>query len=209
MAEPTGERWHGSTTPTFGGIGIYCGFVVGVAAAVLAGVLEPTTELLGILGGCTVIFAAGTRRTTRSAFGRCSSSSRNSPPLGSSIALRPSCRAVHERRRRRRRRDRHGSWASRTPSTSSTTWMGLPRRWQLWHVSISPSTRPSSTTMSSSPFSRSRSGSPASASCRSISEAARTPQSSWGTVAASCSGSVSQASGWPRAGPLQVRPSRR
>ncbi len=47
VAEPTGERWHGSTTPTFGGIGIYCGFLVGVAAAVLTGVLEPTTELLG------------------------------------------------------------------------------------------------------------------------------------------------------------------
>ena len=59
VAEPTGERWHGSTTPTFGGIGIYCGFIAGIAAAVLTGVLEPSTELLGIVGGCTVIFIAG------------------------------------------------------------------------------------------------------------------------------------------------------
>jgi len=59
VAVPTSERWHGSPTPTFGGVGIFCGLMTGIAAAVLAGVVEPTTELLGIVCGCTVIFAAG------------------------------------------------------------------------------------------------------------------------------------------------------
>jgi UDP-GlcNAc:undecaprenyl-phosphate GlcNAc-1-phosphate transferase len=59
VAVPTSERWHGSTTPTFGGVGIYCGFLAGIGAAVLAGVLEPDTRLLGIVAGCTVIFVAG------------------------------------------------------------------------------------------------------------------------------------------------------
>jgi UDP-GlcNAc:undecaprenyl-phosphate/decaprenyl-phosphate GlcNAc-1-phosphate transferase len=59
VAVPTSERWHGSPTPTFGGVGIFCGLMTGIAAAVAAGVIEPTTELLGIVCGCTVIFAAG------------------------------------------------------------------------------------------------------------------------------------------------------
>jgi len=59
VAVPTSERWHGASTPTFGGVGIYCGFVTGITAAVLADVLEPTETLLGIVAGCTVIFVAG------------------------------------------------------------------------------------------------------------------------------------------------------
>jgi UDP-GlcNAc:undecaprenyl-phosphate GlcNAc-1-phosphate transferase len=59
VAVPTSERWHGSSTPTFGGVGIFCGLMTGIAAAVIAGVIEPTAELLGIVCGCTVIFAAG------------------------------------------------------------------------------------------------------------------------------------------------------
>ncbi len=59
VAVPTSERWHGSPTPTFGGVGIFCGLMTGIAAAVIAGVIEPTTELLGIVVGCSVIFAAG------------------------------------------------------------------------------------------------------------------------------------------------------
>ena len=59
VAVPTSERWHGSPTPTFGGVGIFCGLMTGIAAAVVAGVIEPTTPLLGIVIGCSVIFAAG------------------------------------------------------------------------------------------------------------------------------------------------------
>ena len=59
VAVPHSERWHGAATPTFGGVGIFCGFVVGIGAALLCGVLEPTSELLGIVAGCTVIFIAG------------------------------------------------------------------------------------------------------------------------------------------------------
>ncbi len=59
VAVPTSERWHGSSTPTFGGVGIYSGFIVGVAAALLVGAIDPTGELLGIVAGCTLIFIAG------------------------------------------------------------------------------------------------------------------------------------------------------
>lgn len=59
VAVPSSERWHDSPTPTFGGIGIFCGLMTGIVAAVVVGVIEPTTELLGIVVGCTVIFAAG------------------------------------------------------------------------------------------------------------------------------------------------------
>jgi UDP-GlcNAc:undecaprenyl-phosphate GlcNAc-1-phosphate transferase len=59
VAEPTSERWHGASTPTFGGVGIFAGFLAGIGAALLADVLDPTTELLGIVAGCTLIFAAG------------------------------------------------------------------------------------------------------------------------------------------------------
>jgi UDP-GlcNAc:undecaprenyl-phosphate GlcNAc-1-phosphate transferase len=59
VAEPSSERWHGSSTPTFGGVGIYIGFLAGVTAALLTGAIDPTEELLGIVGGCTLIFVFG------------------------------------------------------------------------------------------------------------------------------------------------------
>ena len=59
VAHPTGERWHDRTTPTFGGVGIFLGLLAGVAAALLAGVLEPGAELVGILAGASLLFAAG------------------------------------------------------------------------------------------------------------------------------------------------------
>ena len=208
VAEPTGERWHGSTTPTFGGIGIYCGFIAGVAAAVLAGVLEPTTELLGIVGGCTVIFVAG---LLDDAFGLKPIAKLLAQFAAAGIAI--------------------GSGLHVELFTNdivavvvAVAWLvGITNAFNLLdnmdglaatlatvaHAFTSPSTRLSSTTTSSSPFSRSRSASHASASCRSISGVARTPRCSWATVAASCSASGSRASGSPRAGPLQARPSRR
>ncbi len=33
VAVPTSERWHDASTPTFGGIGIYCGLVAGIGVA--------------------------------------------------------------------------------------------------------------------------------------------------------------------------------
>jgi UDP-GlcNAc:undecaprenyl-phosphate/decaprenyl-phosphate GlcNAc-1-phosphate transferase len=59
VAHPTDARWHDRSTPTFGGVGIFVGLLVGVAAAVAAGAVEPTTELLGILAGTGLLFAAG------------------------------------------------------------------------------------------------------------------------------------------------------
>jgi len=59
VAEPTGARWHERSTPTFGGVGIFAGFAAGVLLAVAVGAVEPTAELLGILGGCALLFVAG------------------------------------------------------------------------------------------------------------------------------------------------------
>jgi len=59
VAEPSGERWHARATPTFGGVGIFAGFAAGVLIAIAAGAVEPTSELLGVLGGCTLLLVAG------------------------------------------------------------------------------------------------------------------------------------------------------
>jgi UDP-GlcNAc:undecaprenyl-phosphate GlcNAc-1-phosphate transferase len=59
VAVPTGERWHEETTPTFGGVGIFAGFVAGVLAALAVGAVEWSGELGGILAGVTVLFVAG------------------------------------------------------------------------------------------------------------------------------------------------------
>jgi len=59
VAVPTGERWHAETTPTFGGVGIFAGFVAGVLAALAIGAVEWSGELGGILAGVTILFVAG------------------------------------------------------------------------------------------------------------------------------------------------------
>ncbi|MDH4346711.1 MAG: hypothetical protein OEW31_10290 [Thermoleophilia bacterium] len=59
VAHPTGERWHDRTTPTFGGVGITVGVLAGVAVAAAAGAFEPGWELMGVLGGAVLLFAAG------------------------------------------------------------------------------------------------------------------------------------------------------
>ena len=59
VAEPSGERWHGGATPLFGGVGIFVGFVAGALLAVAVGAVEPTSELLGIVAGCGLLFLAG------------------------------------------------------------------------------------------------------------------------------------------------------
>ncbi len=59
VAKPTGERWREGATPLFGGVGIFAGFVAGVLLAVAVGAVEPSSELFGILAGCTLLFLAG------------------------------------------------------------------------------------------------------------------------------------------------------
>jgi UDP-GlcNAc:undecaprenyl-phosphate/decaprenyl-phosphate GlcNAc-1-phosphate transferase len=56
---PGGERWRTETTPLIGGFGIFLGLLAGVATGLVTGAIEPSSELLGILAGCGVLFAAG------------------------------------------------------------------------------------------------------------------------------------------------------
>jgi len=59
VAVPTGERWHERETPTFGGVGIFVGFVAGVLVALAVGAVEWSSELGGILAGAALLFTAG------------------------------------------------------------------------------------------------------------------------------------------------------
>jgi UDP-GlcNAc:undecaprenyl-phosphate/decaprenyl-phosphate GlcNAc-1-phosphate transferase len=59
VAVPTDERWHEQPTPTFGGIGIYAGFLVAVLVALALGSVTWSSELGGILAGVTIVFVAG------------------------------------------------------------------------------------------------------------------------------------------------------
>jgi UDP-GlcNAc:undecaprenyl-phosphate/decaprenyl-phosphate GlcNAc-1-phosphate transferase len=59
VAEPRGDRWHERQTPLLGGLGLFVGLLAGVGAALAADALEPSKELLGILGGCAIVFGAG------------------------------------------------------------------------------------------------------------------------------------------------------
>src|ERR1700736_3158848 len=51
VAAPRGDRWHVSATPLLGGVGIFAGFAVGLAAAIAAGASPASRQLLGIAGG--------------------------------------------------------------------------------------------------------------------------------------------------------------
>ncbi len=59
VAHPTGERWSERATPTFGGVGLYLGLAAGIGAAIAAGGVHAHEELLGILGGATLLFVVG------------------------------------------------------------------------------------------------------------------------------------------------------
>ena len=59
VAEPTGERWSGTATPSFGGVGIAAGLAAGVLLALAVGAIDASSELWGILGGCALLFVAG------------------------------------------------------------------------------------------------------------------------------------------------------
>ena len=58
-AAPRDDRWHERETPLVGGLGIFAGLVAGVGVALATGALEPSSELWGVLGGCTLLFLAG------------------------------------------------------------------------------------------------------------------------------------------------------
>jgi UDP-GlcNAc:undecaprenyl-phosphate GlcNAc-1-phosphate transferase len=56
---PQGERWVARTTPVGGGIGIFAGFAAAVALGLGTGAAPDHKVILGILGGCALLFVAG------------------------------------------------------------------------------------------------------------------------------------------------------
>jgi UDP-GlcNAc:undecaprenyl-phosphate GlcNAc-1-phosphate transferase len=59
VAAPAADRWHDAPTPLFGGLGIFLGFAVGLGAAVATPAIQVSSELIGIVSGCAILFAAG------------------------------------------------------------------------------------------------------------------------------------------------------
>ena len=59
VAVPSGERWHERATPSFGGVGIFFGFAAGILLAIAVGAVDASSELLGVLAGSALLFAAG------------------------------------------------------------------------------------------------------------------------------------------------------
>ena len=111
-------------TPSFGGVGIFLGLLAGIGACFLAGAIEPTWELAGIAGGAAIVFAFGLIDDLRSL----------PPPV--KLAGQFAAAGIVSRRASASRSSRtaswpppsacSGSWRSRTPSTSSTTWTASP-----------------------------------------------------------------------------------
>jgi UDP-GlcNAc:undecaprenyl-phosphate/decaprenyl-phosphate GlcNAc-1-phosphate transferase len=56
---PPGERWRTEPTPLLGGLAMLAGLLAAVGLALAVGAVEPSGELLGIVGGGVVVFAAG------------------------------------------------------------------------------------------------------------------------------------------------------
>ncbi len=59
VALPSSDRWHDTPTPLYGGVGIFTGFTVGLAAAVAVGAVPLTHQLAGIYAGTSILFVAG------------------------------------------------------------------------------------------------------------------------------------------------------
>ena len=59
VALPSVDRWHATTTPMLGGIGIFAGFSAGLWGAVAAGSFHADKALIGIYAGCALVFLAG------------------------------------------------------------------------------------------------------------------------------------------------------
>lgn len=58
-ADPRPDRWHTSTTPAFGGVGIFAGLAIAVLAAIAVGPVGLPGEMLAVLAGAAVVFAFG------------------------------------------------------------------------------------------------------------------------------------------------------
>src|SRR5438093_9134117 len=59
VSAPRDDRWHDRHTPSLGGIAIFAGILAGICAALGVGGVNNARELLGILGGCAIVFVAG------------------------------------------------------------------------------------------------------------------------------------------------------
>jgi UDP-GlcNAc:undecaprenyl-phosphate GlcNAc-1-phosphate transferase len=59
VSAPRGDRWHERATPLLGGVGIFLGLAAGLGVAFATGAVDVSGELVGILGGCTLLFAFG------------------------------------------------------------------------------------------------------------------------------------------------------
>jgi UDP-GlcNAc:undecaprenyl-phosphate GlcNAc-1-phosphate transferase len=59
VAHPSADRWHASSTPLFGGIGIFAGLSAGLWLAVAVGAAHPSKELFGVYAGVALMFLAG------------------------------------------------------------------------------------------------------------------------------------------------------
>jgi len=59
LAAPRGDRWHEQATPTLGGVGIFAGFLAGLGVAAATGQIDLNERLLGIVGGCALLFVFG------------------------------------------------------------------------------------------------------------------------------------------------------
>jgi UDP-GlcNAc:undecaprenyl-phosphate/decaprenyl-phosphate GlcNAc-1-phosphate transferase len=59
VAAPRADRWHARTTPLVGGTGILAGFLGALLLAAAVGLVPVSRELLGIAGGCAILWGAG------------------------------------------------------------------------------------------------------------------------------------------------------
>jgi UDP-GlcNAc:undecaprenyl-phosphate GlcNAc-1-phosphate transferase len=59
VAAPRHDRWHERPTPIIGGIGIFGGFLAGLALVLAVGAAPAHRELLAIAGGAAILFIAG------------------------------------------------------------------------------------------------------------------------------------------------------
>jgi UDP-GlcNAc:undecaprenyl-phosphate GlcNAc-1-phosphate transferase len=66
VAAPTEDRWHQVATPTFGGVGSNAGFFAAAGLARALGAAGVGAEVVAILAGCALLFAAGLADDLRS-----------------------------------------------------------------------------------------------------------------------------------------------
>jgi UDP-GlcNAc:undecaprenyl-phosphate GlcNAc-1-phosphate transferase len=59
LAVPREDRWHETDTPSFGGIGIFAGFSVGLWAAAAAGAFDVDRAFVGIYAAIALVFVCG------------------------------------------------------------------------------------------------------------------------------------------------------